>query len=123
MSVNLPGAVRPLIGFAALLRGHGFMIAPEQTVSFLQAVELLGPRTIEHVRKAAVATLAPHPEQRERFEALFDMHFLGAAGEPAEDGWQPDDEMQVQDDIRTEEIVIGEEVNETGQAATDAEAL
>lgn len=123
MSVRVPGAVRPLIGFPALLRGHGFMIAPEQTVSFLQAVELLGPRSIEHVRKAAVATLAPHPEQRDRFEALFDMHFLGAAGEPGEDGWQPDDEMQVQDDIGTEEVLIGEEVNETGQAATGAEAL
>jgi uncharacterized protein len=123
MSVQLPGAVRPLIAFPALLRGHGFMIAPEQTVSFLQAVELLGPRTIEHVRKAAVATLAPHPEQRARFDALFDMHFLGAAGEPGEDEWQPDDEMQVQDDIGTEEVLIGEAINETGQAATGAEAL
>ena len=45
MSVKVPGAVRPLIGFPALLREHGFAIAPEQTVSFLQAVELLGPRT------------------------------------------------------------------------------
>lgn len=123
MSAKVPGAVRPLIAFPALLRAHGFTIAPEQTVSFLQAVELLGPRTIEHVRKAAVATLAPHPEQRARFDALFDMHFLGAIGEPGEDEWQPDDEMQVQDDIGTEEIVIGDEVNETGQAATGAEAL
>jgi uncharacterized protein with von Willebrand factor type A (vWA) domain len=123
MSAKVPGAVRPLIGFAALLRGHGFMIAPEQTVSFLQAVELLGPRTIEHVRKAAVATFAPHPEQRARFEALFDMHFLGAVGEPGEDELQPDDAMQVQDDIGTEEVLIAEAVNETGQAATAAEAL
>jgi uncharacterized protein with von Willebrand factor type A (vWA) domain len=123
MSVKVPGAVRPLIGFPVLLREHGFMIAPEQIVSFLQAVELLGPRTIEHVRKAAVATLAPSPEQRARFDTLFDMHFLGAVGEPGEDEWQPDDEMQVQDDIGTEEIVIGEDISETGQAATGAEAL
>lgn len=123
MIAKLPGAVRPLIDFPTLLRGRGFMIAPEQTVSFLQAVELLGPRTIEHVRKAAVATLAPRPEQRARFDALFDMHFLGAAGEPGEDEWQPDDERQVQDDIGTEEIVLGDDVNETGQAATGAEAL
>lgn len=123
MSVRVPGAVRPLIGFPALLRSHGFLVAPEQTVSFLEAVELLGPRTIEHVRKAAVATLAPHPEQRPLFDALFDMHFIGAAGEPGEVSFEPDDEMQVQDDIGTEEIVIGDEVNETGQAATGAEAL
>jgi uncharacterized protein len=123
MSVKVPGAVRPLIGFPVLLRQHGFSVAPEQTVSFLEAVELLGPRTIEHVRKAAVATLAPHPEQRARFDALFDLHFLGAVGEPGEDEWQADDDMQVQDDIGTEEVVIGEDINETGQAATGAEAL
>lgn len=123
MSVKVPGAVRPLIGFPVLLREHGFAIAPEQIVSFLQAVELLGPRSIEHVRKAAVATLAPSPEQRARFDALFDLHFLGAVGEPGEDEWQADDEMQVQDDIGTEEILVGEEINETGQAATSAEAL
>lgn len=123
MSVKVPGAVRPLIGFPVLLREHGFAIAPEQIVSFLQAVELLGPRSIEHVRKAAVATLAPQPEQRTRFDALFDMHFLGAVGEPGEDEWQGDDEMQVQDDIGTEEIAIGDDINETGQAATGAEAL
>lgn len=123
MSVSVPGAVRPLIGFPALLRTHGFMIAPEQTVTFLQAVDLLGPRTIDHVRKAAIATLAPHPEQRARFDALFDLHFLGAAGEPSEDEWQGDDDAQVQDDIGRDEILIGEEVNETGQAATGAEAL
>jgi uncharacterized protein with von Willebrand factor type A (vWA) domain len=99
------------------------MVAPEQTVSFLEAVELLGPRTIEHVRKAAVATLAPHPEQRPLFDALFDMHFIGAVGEPGEDSFEPNDEMQVQDDIGTEEIVIGDEINETGQTATGAEAL
>lgn len=123
MNVRVPGAVRPLVAFPALLRSHGFMVAPEQTVSFLEAVELLGPRTIEHVRKAAVATLAPHPEQRAAFDALFDMHFIGAVGEPGEDSFEPDDEMQVQDDIGTEEIVIGDEVNETGQTATGAEAL
>jgi len=123
MIAKVPGAVRSLIAFPALLRGHGFMIAPEQTVSFLEAVELLGPRSIEHVRKAAVATLAPRPEQRARFDALFDMHFLGAAGGPGEDEWQPDDETQVHDDIGTEEIVLGDEVNETGQATTGAEAL
>ena len=120
MSVKLPGAVRPLIAFPALLRRHGFMVAPEQTVSFLEAVELLGPRTIEHVHKAALATLAPHPEQRATFDALFDMHFLGAIGEPGEDSFEPDDDMQIQDDIGTEEIVIGDVVFVCQQHRADA---
>lgn len=123
MNLPVPAAARLFIAFPSLLREHGFMVAPEQTTSFLMAIELLGPRSIEHIRKAAVATLAPHPEQRERFDALFDMHFLGALAEPGEDDFAPDEEMSVQEDSGSREVLIGEEVNETGQAATGAEAL
>ena len=119
----LPGPVRPLVAFPTLLRENGFAVAPEQTTTFLQAVELLGPRSVEHLRKAAVATLAPHPEQRERFDALFDMHFLGALAEGGDEEWLPDEDMSVQEDSGTREILIGEEVNESGRAATEAEAL
>ena len=119
----LPAPVRPLVAFPALLRQNGFAVAPEQTATFLQAVELLGPRSVEHLRKAAVATLAPHPEQRPRFDALFDMHFLGAIAEPGDEEWAPDEEMSVQEDSGTREVVLGAEVNESGRAATEAEAL
>ncbi len=123
MSDRLPGPVRPLVAFPTLLRQNGFAVAPEQTMSFLQAVDLLGPRSVEHLRKAAVATLAPHPEQRERFDALFDMHFLGALAEVGDEEWAPDEEVSVQEDSGTREVLIGEEVNESGRAATEAEAL
>ncbi|MGA0599060.1 vWA domain-containing protein [Enterovirga sp. CN4-39] len=119
----LPPAIRPLVAFPALLRQNGFAVAPEQTTSFLMATELLGPRSVEHLRRAAVATLAPHPEQRARFDALFDAHFLGALAEPGEEEWAPNEEMSVQEDSGTREILVGEEVNESGRAATDAEAL
>jgi hypothetical protein len=124
MSAALPIAARPFVAFPALLREHGFAAAPEQTVTFLAAVALLGPRSIEHVRKAAVATLAPHPEQRELFDALFDFHFLGGMAEPGEsDDWQPDEEIKIHEDQGAQEVILGEEINETGQQATGAEAL
>ncbi|HEV7339268.1 MAG TPA: VWA domain-containing protein [Bosea sp. (in: a-proteobacteria)] len=119
----LPPAARLFVSFPGLLRQHGIAVAPEQTVSFLSAIELLGPRSLEHVRKAAVATLAPHPEQRERFEALFDAHFLGAIAEPGDEDFAPDDDVSVQEDSGSREVLLGEEINETGQAATGAEAL
>ena len=121
--IPLPGPVRPLVAFPHLLRQSGFAVAPEQTTSFLMAVELLGPRSVEHLRKAAVATLAPHPEQRERFDALFDMHFLGAVLTGGDEEWLPDEDVSVQEDSGTREVLIGEEVNESGLAATEAEAL
>ncbi|HEY8567373.1 MAG TPA: VWA domain-containing protein [Beijerinckiaceae bacterium] len=120
---SLPAPIRPLVAFPTLLRQNGFAVAPEQTVSFLQAAELLGPRSVEHLRKAAVATLAPHPEARERFDALFDIHFLGALAEVGEEEWQPDEDVSVQEDSGTREVLVGEEVNESGRAATEAEAL
>ncbi|MDP3548079.1 MAG: hypothetical protein Q8S29_18040, partial [Phreatobacter sp.] len=120
----LPAGARPLVAFATLLRGNGFAVAPEQTVAFLRAVDLLGPRSIEDVRKAAVATMAPPLERRDSFDALFDAHFLGAAGEPGEDEeFQPDDEMKVEEEGAHQEILIGEEIHETGREATSAEAL
>jgi uncharacterized protein with von Willebrand factor type A (vWA) domain len=120
----LPPAARLFVAFPALLREHGIAAAPEQTMTFLAAVELLGPRSIADVRKAAVATLAPHPEQRERFDALFDLHFLGGAlAEPDADDFAPDEDISVQEDAGSREVLIGEEANETGQAATGSEAL
>ena len=124
MIAPLPPAARLFVAFPALLREHGIAVAPEQTTSFLMAVELLGPRSVEHIRKAALATLSPHPEHRERFDALFDMHFLGSAlAEPGDDDFAPDEDISVQEDTGSREVLIGEEVNETGQAATGAEAL
>lgn len=124
MNGVLPRAVRPLAAFPPLLRANGFAVAPEQTVAFVAAVGLLGPNSMEHVRRAAFATLAPHPEQREMFDRLFDMHFLGAVGEPGDaDEWLPDEEMKLQEDGGVEQIEIADEANETGAEATGAEAL
>ena len=61
-----PRAVRPFIDFVALLRANGFAVAPEQTISFLSAIALLGPRDLEDVRRAGLATLAPPPERLAR---------------------------------------------------------
>ena len=74
----LPDAVAPFVAFATLLRANGFAVAPEQTTAFLSAITLLGPRSLDHIRRAAHATLAPPPERHEEFNALFDAHFLGA---------------------------------------------
>ena len=123
-SAALPGAVEFFVAFPALLRANGFAVAPQQTTTFLSAITLLGPRSLDDIRRAAHATLAPPAERREAFDALFDAHFLGAvelAREPAE----PDaDDLPVQEDRRGGfEPPASDEINEAGQAATAAEAL
>jgi uncharacterized protein with von Willebrand factor type A (vWA) domain len=87
---QLPRAARVLISFAALLRANGFAVAPEQTTSFLAAIGLLGPRRLDDIRQAGLATLAPAPERRATYDRLFDLHFRGS--EAIEHGEADEDE-------------------------------
>lgn len=120
----LPRAAQPFVTFPALLRANGFAVAPEQTVAFLAAVGLLGPKSVADIRRAAHATLAPPPERRPAFDALFGAHFLGEMEEGEALG-EPDDEtVRVQEDRPGGfEPLLSDEVNEAGQDATAVEAL
>jgi uncharacterized protein with von Willebrand factor type A (vWA) domain len=118
-----PRAIEPFIDFIPILRANGFAVAPEQTESFLSAIVLLGPRDPDDIRRAGLATLAPPPERHAAYHALFDMHFLGAEGEDTPPG-EEEDVVRVQEDRRgADEPISAEESNESGQAATRAEAL
>ena len=82
-----PACGAPFVAFASLLRANGFAVAPEQTTAFLAAITLLGPaQPSTDIRRAAHATLAPPPERRAEFDALFDAHFLGAVELVPQDG-------------------------------------
>jgi uncharacterized protein with von Willebrand factor type A (vWA) domain len=84
-----PRALDPFLAFPRVLRAAGFLGAPAQTEGFLAAVGLLGPRSIQDVRRAAHAVFGPGPDRRQEFDDLFDMIFLGRAalapGEAAEE--------------------------------------
>ncbi len=119
MRPALPDAAAPFVAFASLLRANGFAAAPEQTTAFLAAITLLGPRSLDHIRRAAHATLAPPPERREEFDTLFDAHFLGAV-ELGRETAEPDlDDLRVQEDRPGGlEPPASDDINEAGQAAT-----
>jgi uncharacterized protein with von Willebrand factor type A (vWA) domain len=111
--------------FVTLLRANGFRIAPEQTMAFLAAIALLGPRGPEDIRKAGLATLAPPAERRATYDLLFGIHFLGEDA-PAPGGEADEEEpVRTHDDDRRGEVEPpdADKVNETGETATRAEAL
>ena len=99
---DLPRAAHTFVTFVSLLRANGFAIAPEQTIAFLAAVELLGPRGPEDIRLAGLATLAPPPERRVAYDMLFRIHFLG--GEELQGPVGDDDEV-----VRLQEEGRGED--------------
>ncbi|MCA1452610.1 VWA domain-containing protein [Bradyrhizobium sp. BRP22] len=119
----LPRAAQTFISFVALLRSNSFAVAPEQTTAFLAAIELLGPRSLEHIRLAGLATLAPPPERRATYDRLFDIHFRGS--EAIERTDDADEEIvRLQEEGRGEdEPPLADEANESGLTAARTEAL
>ncbi|CCE10265.1 conserved hypothetical protein [Bradyrhizobium sp. STM 3843] len=121
--VKLPRAARVLVEFASLLRINGFAVAPEQTMAFLSAIELLGPRSLDDIYLAGLAILAPPPERRVTYDRLFDLHFRGR--EPLEGAGSEDEEVvRLQEEGRGEdETPLADEANESGLVAARTEAL
>jgi uncharacterized protein with von Willebrand factor type A (vWA) domain len=121
---QLPRAARPFVTFGTLLRRNDFLVAPEQIATFLSAIKLLGPSSMADIRRAAHATLAPHPERRADFDALFDAHFLGETVTALEQVEADDDEIRVQEDRRGSfDPLVSDDINEAGEEATAVEVL
>ncbi|TKT76213.1 VWA domain-containing protein [Aquamicrobium sp. LC103] len=120
----LPRPLLPFMEFSALLRANDFSVAPEQTQSFIAAVGLLGPRTMEDIHRAAHATIAPSPERRDEFDALFRLAFLGQSLPASAPGEPDQDEVEAFDDRDGgAEPPETEEAEESGGAPTGAERL
>src|SRR5207244_7164046 len=108
--------------FGRLWRRYGFAVAPEQVSGFMQAVKLLGPRSMGDIREAALATLAPPPDRREEFEAHFQSHFYGNTSAVVEG--DPDEETRIKDDGGEDEgSVDAERHDEGGELSSGREQL
>ena len=121
--ISLPRAARPLAGFCSFLRGFGFAVSSDQTVTFLAAVALLGPRSMDDIRRASHAVLAPPPHRIYAFDALFRAWFHGEV-EAMPAGDETGEETVAKDD-RGERFEPPEatELNESGEASTRTEVL
>jgi len=118
------GPIAHFLGFTALLRRAGFAVAPEQTMAWLAAIELLGPNEIGDIRRAAHATIGPRPERFAEFDALFDAHFLGVVVPGLETEPSDEEPMRAAEDSSVgPEPMFGDETRESGAKATTAERL
>ena len=123
MTVALPEAARPFVTFPAVLRAHGFAVAPEQTTGFIEAVGLLGPRGMNDIYQASRAMLGPEPDRLPEFDALFRAHFLGQTLAAPAFSDDDDDELRITDDG---DSLIEPEVgdpHESGQQVATGEVL
>ena len=119
----MPAPARHLAGFPPFLRGFGFTTSPEQTVAFLEAVGLLGPRGIDDVRRAAIATLSPPRERTGEFDALFRAWFHGEVA-PIPHESEDETEVRVHDEGSARHVSPeAPDLGESGQSATPVEML
>ncbi|WP_442578898.1 vWA domain-containing protein [Mesorhizobium sp. ASY16-5R] len=119
---TVPPAAAPFLGFARHLRKFGFPASPEQVTSFMQAVTLLGPRSMRDIHEAALATLAPAPDRRGEFDAHFRAFFHGEIESLVEaDG---EEETGIKDDggEENQEVEIRRD-DESGESASTTERL
>ncbi|MEM7238768.1 MAG: VWA domain-containing protein [Pseudomonadota bacterium] len=120
--MTLPRAIRPLVAFPALLRANAFAVAPDQTMAFVEGVWVLGPRSIDDIRRAAVALLAIPKDREAEFHALFDAFFLGHTLPAAMQGEDDDEAEAHEPDGGMTEAEIEDETS-AGQDAALSERL
>lgn len=122
--MSLPRAARPFVEFPTLLRAHGFAVSPDQTVGFIEAIGLLGPRDIQDIRRAAIAMLAIPHDRIEEFDALFRAFFLDQTVAAEATSEQEDDAVEAYEPTgAVEEVEDAPEEDETGEEASAAERL
>src|SRR6185437_4954279 len=93
-------------------------------ISWLAAIELLGPTGIGDIRRSAHAILAPPPERFAEFDALFNAHFLGALVPGLETAPSEEEPPRAADDSSGGPApIFGEDTHESGAKATGAERL
>lgn len=120
---TLPPAARPFAGFARYIRRFGFPVSGEQAVAFMQSITLLGPRTMDDIRQAALATLGPAHDRKVEFDALFRSYFYGESIVTVDA--EGDEDTEIKDDGGVERQ--GEEPElrqeESGETASALERL
>ncbi len=121
--MRLPQAAYPFVEFPAILRSQGFPVAPDQTMGFIQAVGLLGPRGMADIHAAGLAMLAiPHERQAE-YDAVFRAYFMGQAVTAPASG-EDEDEVQVHEPRgSTQDIIADEDEREIGAEPVGGERL
>jgi uncharacterized protein with von Willebrand factor type A (vWA) domain len=122
--MTLPFAAKPFVEFPAILRAHGFAISTDQTISFLEAIGLLGPTNMADIRRAGLAMLAIPKERQAEYDALFRAYFIGQTVSAPTELDEEDDGVDAFEEASGEqEIEVQEDEEEAGGEVSVTEAL
>lgn len=119
----MPPSIASFLDFAQILRAHRFAVSPDQTIGWIEAIGLLGPRSIGDVRAAAVALMAIPREREDEFDALFQSHFHGMIIAAATSAPDDEDVDAYEPTGATAEVEEADDEREAGAEATAVERL
>lgn len=114
--MTTPRALQPFLQLPTALRGAGFAVSPDQTIDFIDAVGLLGPRNMTDIWRAGRALLAVPQDRLAEYDAIFRAVFLDQSIQaPAEadeedevEAFEPTGDVSTLD-APNEEAEVGEE--------------
>jgi uncharacterized protein with von Willebrand factor type A (vWA) domain len=121
--MTLPQATRPFVRFAQLLRHAGFAVSPDQTIGFIAAVGLLGPRDMTDIHRAGRALFAVPPERMAEYDALFRAVFLDQVLQAPAEGEEEDEVVAHEPTGETRDIEADEDESPIGAEPSGAERL
>lgn len=115
--------LEPFLALPTALRQAGFAVSPDQTMGFIEAIGVLGPRGLEDVYQSALALYAISPERRDEFDAIFRAIFAGQMVQADAQGDDDDEIDAVEPTSDMVEIEVEEASDPTGEDPTLAERL
>lgn len=121
--MNTPRPLEPFLRLPQALRQAGFAASPDQTIDFIEAVGLLGPRDMTDIWRAGRSLFAVPPERMAEYDAIFRAVFLNQVIQAPVDEDDDDsvDAHEPTGDIDT--VETPEDDSEVGAEATVVERL
>jgi uncharacterized protein with von Willebrand factor type A (vWA) domain len=121
--MTAPRALHPFLRLPQALRGAGFSVSPDQTVDFVAAVGILGPREMTDIWRAGRALFSVPPERLAEYDALFRAIFLDQINKAPDKASDEDEVQAYEPTAEASQIDAPEDDSEVGAEATVAERL
>jgi uncharacterized protein with von Willebrand factor type A (vWA) domain len=118
-----PRALDPFLRFAQVLRNAGFSVSPDQTIGFIEAVGVLGPRDMTDIFRSGRALFNVQPERLAEYDALFRAVFYDHVIQAPATADEDEDVDAFEPISGTQEIEVSDEESEIGAEASVTERL
>lgn len=121
--MTAPRPLQPFLRLPQALRQVGFAASPDQTIDFIAAVGLLGPRDLTDIWRAGRALFAIPPERVAEYDAIFRAVFLNQVIQATVEDDEDDSVEAYEPTGDVEDVEVPQDDRDVGAEATVVERL